>query len=781
MADVHKHPKQIPPYARGYDGFEGEISYTQRDSNPAWLPENRAPEGAPNIIVVLIDDLGYSDIGPFGSEIPTPCLDNLAQGGALLTNYHTTPVCSPARAALLTGLNPHRAGFASVADYDPGFPNLRLELAPNVLTLPEALRSSGYATYAVGKWHLTRESLLHDAARKDTWPTQRGFDRYYGSMEGCNSFFHPNRIIQDNSPVDPVSSNENYYLTDDLTDKAIDMIKGLRASDGHKPFFLYFSHVAMHGPLGAKLDDLAAQHGNYDTGWDVLREQRFARQLDLGLFPHGTTAAPRHHETGYEVPAWEQLDDENKQRYARYMEVYAAMVSSIDQSLTRITQTLTELGELDNTIIVFTSDNGGTNEGGPTGTRSYFSQFVQMAGLPPDWDTDIDRDLDLIGGPQTMIHYPRGWGQVSNTPFRFYKGHTHAGGVRVPFIINWPRGQREGRLTPGIRSAFQYVTDVFPTLLDLAGITMPASRNGIEVEPIDGASFTDLLSNPDHPGSRSEQYAEFGGNRGLYKDGWKIISLHQPGAPLTDHEWELYHVETDPTELNNLASQHPDKVRELSAAWKHAAWRNTVFPIAADGPEHLSPPPPEPQFEQPVVFLPGTPKIERYRASRLIYLRSFTIDAEIACTETANGILLSHGDQGGGYIIYIENQHLHFAYNEYGRMHQTKGVALESGPHHIRLSATAEPQLSWRFDLSVDSIVVGTIPRVAMMVGMAPFSGIDIGRNTGGPVHWQLHTRHGSFPYTGILHRVTYHPGTPGDYDDEAIAQATQLAAEYFD
>ncbi len=449
----------------GYDGFEGKIARTFGESEPWWPARREARADAPNVIVVLLDDLGYSDFGPFGSEIETPTLHALAERGVRLTNYHTAPVCSPARAALMTGLNPHRAGFAFVASMDIGFPGYAMEIAEDVVTLPEALREAGYATFAVGKWHLTRDGAMNDAAARASWPIQRGFDRYYGSMEGFNNFFHPNRLVVDNSPLEVDQYPPDYYLTDDLTDHAIGMIKSLRAHDRRKPFFLYFAHHAVHGPLGAKASDIARYRGCYAAGWDALREERFARQLQAGLFPADTRLAPRNFESGFEVPAWADLPLAERERFVRYQEVYAAMVDNVDQNLGRLLATVDALGELDNTIVVVTSDNGGTAEGGGVGTRSYFGHFQRVVSHGP-WPRDVPRDPDLIGGPRAAVHYPRGWGMLSNTPFRLYKGNTFAGGVRVPFILSWPRGLAER----GVRQQYAYVTDLHPTLLGLMGI-----------------------------------------------------------------------------------------------------------------------------------------------------------------------------------------------------------------------------------------------------------------------------------------------------------------------
>ncbi len=405
-------PTRRDPYA----GFPGRIGRTFADSEPSWPPRTTPGEKAPNIVVVLVDDMGYSDIGPFGSEIATPTLDTLAEEGVRLSNYHTMPLCSPARAALLTGLNPHRVGYSMVANSDPGFPGYGMEIADDIPTLAELLHDAGYATYAVGKWHLVRDSASNAADDRENWPLNKGFDQYYGVLEGLTSLFHPHQLVRDNSPLDIDEFPDDYYYTDDITDQAISMVKSLRAHDPDKPFFLYLAHNAVHGPLQAKAEDIARHRGRYDEGWDVLRTRRFAAQLAAGLLPPGTELPDRNSEAGFDVPAWDSLTEEQQRLYARYMEVYAALVDNIDQNLARLTDTLEALGELDNTIIVFTSDNGGTGEGGLEGTRSYFSRFVHHPALPGDWTPDVDRDPGLIGGPRSLVHYPRGWGMASNTP-----------------------------------------------------------------------------------------------------------------------------------------------------------------------------------------------------------------------------------------------------------------------------------------------------------------------------------------------------------------------------
>lgn len=748
-ADDPPDERGVPGHARGYERHPGRIGRTTSESERAWPRPRSAPQGAPNVVVVLVDDMGFSDVGPFGSEIDTPNLDRLAATGVRMTNYHSTPVCSPARAALLTGLNPHRAGFGSVANFDPGFPGVRLELGDDVLTLAEILRDQGYATYGVGKWHLSREALMNDAAARESWPVQRGFERYYGTTEALNSFFHPNRIVVDNSPQDVAEFPDDYYLTDDLTDRALEMIKSLRASDARKPFFLYFAHHAMHGPLGAKQVDLDKYRGRYAAGWDRIREERHARQLADGLFAADVPLPPRGGgKPRFDVPAWEELTAEQQALYARYMEVYAAMVDNIDQSLGRITRTLADLGELDNTIIVFTSDNGGTMEGGPEGTRSYFSRFVHLPKIPTDWEHDVALDPTMIGGPRTMVHYPRGWALASNTPFRLYKGQAFAGGVRVPFLLSWPAGLPRSEGDDGIRHQYQYVTDLAPTILELVGLETPGVRHGKQALDMDGVSFAEVLTDPASSGTRREQYTEFAGNRGFYRDGWKVVTSHVPGTDFDDAEWELYHVEVDPNELHDLSALHPEKLRELAAGWERAAWENTVFPLNSTGAlEQVIRRPDEDAYVEPVRILPGTPTLERYRAQCLVTLRSFTVDIEVEHCATDEGILVAHGDQGGGYLVFVEGGRLHLGYNEYGRMHLAAGPEpVVAGGHTVRVVATALPDFRWSWELLLDGVGVARIDDVAMLVGMAPFSGIDVGLCRGGPVHWELFTRRRSFP-----------------------------------
>lgn len=775
----------VPPYARGYAGFAGHVGRTYGESRPSWPAETRPPAGAPNVIVMLVDDMGYADIGPFGSEIDTPNLDRLAAGGIRMTNYHTTPVCSPARASLLTGLNPHRAGFSTVAGFDPGYPNSTFEIAEDVVTLPETLRDSGYATFMVGKWHLSRGGATNDGSRKDSWPIQRGFDRYYGCLEGFTPFMAPNRLIRDNSPVEVERYPDDYYLTDDLTDEAIGMIKALRAHDGQRPFFLYFAHHAMHAPFAAKPDDIAKYRGRYEGGWDELREQRFARQQEIGVVEEGTRLPQRNFEgPALDVPAWEDVPSSEQEKTARIQEVYAAMVDNLDQNLGRLLDVLEQYEELDNTIIVFTSDNGGAGDGGRLGTRSYLANFLGwMPGLPADWEADMDIDVDLIGGPQAMVQYPRGWAMASNTPFRLYKGSTFGGGVRTPMIVHWPKGIERADGDDGFRRQYAFVSDIAPTILEAVGVTAPAMRNGVSVQEIDGESFLRVLAETGHPGVRTTQYTEWNGHRGMYRDGFKALTLHRPGTEFDDGEWQLFDVRRDPTEIDDVSAQHPELVRELAELWEREAWRNTVFPLEdAKGFLTEVQRPADDAFEDAVRLLPGTPQLERERSAALISQRSFRVVAELTWAHGDEGVLFAHGDQNGGYVVSVEDGSVRLDYNEYGRLHRVEGPGLDVGECRVVLEATWRPGMRWDFTLTADGASEpARLEGVQMMIGLAPYTGIDVGIDRGGPVSWPMHEQHGAFRFTGRLHHVTYLPGEPADFNRKDWFRAWREAALAYD
>lgn len=740
-----------------YPGFEGTVGRTFAGSEGWWPPRPEPPGGAPNIVVMMADDLGYADLGCYGSEIETPNLDRLAAGGVRYTNFHVAPMCSPTRAALLTGQESHRAGVGSVAHSDAGFPGYAMELGTNVVTIAELLRDQGYATMMLGKWHLAKDSDCSAAGPNHSWPCQRGFDRFYGILDAFTNLHHPHRLMQDNTPVETDQYPDGYYLTDDLTDRAIAMVRETKSSNPAKPFFCYFAHPAVHAPLHAKPADIAKYRGRYDAGWDAIRAQRFARQQAMGLLPAGTELAPRNSEPNHDVRPWDELSDAEQELFARHMEVFAGMVDNIDQNVGRLVDALDDLGELDNTLFVFLSDNGASREGEVCGTTSYYVHLLQGD------DVEADRArLDLIGGPQTTPHYPRGWAMAGCTPWRLYKINTHAGGHSVPFIVSWP-GQVGGRLGEAgtLRDQYTHVTDVLPTVLDLLGVEAPTARDGHDLEPMAGASFLPTLRDPGAPSGHREQVFENNGHRGFYRDGWEVVTLHQAMTPFDDAEWELYHVAEDRTELHDLAAAEPGKLRELTDAWEAAAWENRIYPLD-DGTsiKYLVRPERSAVYGEPVTIPAGTPTLERWRSVQLVWFRAFTVSATLDHCMGDRGYLVTHGDQGSGYGLYVLDDRLTFVHNDgRGHMRRLDGGPLADRTRDVVAEFGAPGGNVWTVSLSVDGEARGSLEGVPMLFGMAPFEGINVGTDRRSPVAWDLYERFGPFAYTGALTSVTYAPG----------------------
>ena len=762
-----------------YAGFGGEVGRIFSTSVPDWPRPPTAPDGAPNVIVMLVDDLGFADVGCYGSEIDTPEIDALAAGGVRFTNFHVNPMCSPTRASLLTGLNHHLAGMGHVAHSDPGFPGYAHELRDNAVTMAELFRDQGWASLMIGKWHLCKDANLSEAGPRHSWPLQKGFERYYGILDGFTNFHQPHRLYEDNHAVHVDRYPDDYYFTDDLTDRAIRMIDEVRSSDPTKPFFMYFAHGAVHAPLQAKAADMEKYRGAYEAGWDRMREERFARQKQLGVVAADTVLPPRNTEEGHAVAAWDDLTDLQRELFARYMEIFAAMVDNVDQNLGRLRRHLEALGEWDNTIVVFTSDNGGSREGQDDGTSAYFRTLLVQAATSDLEDVEVDHSrLDLLGGPQTLAHYPMGWAMVSNTPLRLYKINTHQGGHQVPFIVHWPAGLD---VRGEIRTQYQHVTDLLPTLAELTGLTVPTEKGGRPLPEPAGASFAPALGDASVPSTHPEQYYEMIGHRGFYRDGWSAVTCRQPRTPFAEESWELHHLADDPTETRDLAAEQPDKLAELVDAWEEAAWANQVFPLdEGNSVKMIEKPPWTAELATEVRLLPGTPTLERWRALQLIFQRPCTITVELDWQPGDQGVLVAHGDQGGGYSIYVEDGHGVFAFNGYGDMTVVDLGELAPGTREIVLEIDNPEPAVWDVRLSVDGRAAGEVKGLPQLFAIAPFEGVDVGIDRRSPVSWDVYERHGPFPYVGTLHAVTYRPGELVAHSGEAfLAMLKEAGTKY--
>ncbi|WP_235736024.1 arylsulfatase [Nocardioides alcanivorans] len=747
-------PEPTPP-------FEGTITSSISQSEPWWPPRPTAPTGAPNVIVMIVDDLGYSDIGPFGSEIPTPHLDAVAQEGVRLSNFHVTPTCSPTRAALLTGRNSHAVGIGGVCNVDPGYPGYAAELAPNQPTIAETLRDQGYSTMAIGKWHLCKERDLGVGGSRHSWPVQRGFDQFYGFLEAQTNFFHPHQLFEGNNPVDVDQYPEGYYLTDDLTDRAVRMITDTVTGEPEKPFFMYFAHGAVHTPLHAKPEDIEKFAGKYDRGWDEVRAERFARQKELGLVPEDAVLAPLNDDPAKPVLPWDEMPEDGRRLAARYQEVFAAMVGTIDESVGRIRDVLDRLGVLDNTVFVFLSDNGAASDGG-----SHIGNPQHMSALNGSARRSMEERIpdelaiiDAIGGPSTWPANPIGWATTANTPFRRHKFSSFRGGNQVSCLVSWPKGLSE--VGGQIRHEYTHVTDVMPTLLDLAGVPVASERQGLPADPLDGVSCVANLRDGTAPSAHTEQYLECFGERSYYKDGWEAVAIRKPLTPFREDRWELYDTTADITQMRDLAADHPELVADLVAAWDQAADRNQVLPMADGTPVHwFSRNPAEEVYAAPQKFLPENGTVDRYRAGHLIDGRSFSIHADLAGYQPGDeGVLVAHGGQEGGYVLRVEDGHVVFAQNAFGPMISTPPVAVPEGARRITVRVAAPGKAKWLVDVLIDAKTVVAQHEFVQLAWLVPFNGLNIGIDRRSPVDWELAQRKGTFAWTGQLDSVTYEPG----------------------
>lgn len=648
---------------------------------------------------MIVDDMGYSDIGAFGSEIPTPHLDAVAAEGVRLTDFHVTPTCSPTRASLLTGCNSHAVGMGAVANVDVGFPGYAAELPANQPSMAEAFRDAGYSTLAIGKWHLCREQDMHAAGDRHSWPLQHGFDQYYGFLEAQANLHAPAQLYAGNSPVHIDEYPEGYYLTDDLTDHAVAMIAETHASDPTTPLMMYYAHAAVHSPIHIKVGAADEFRGRYDAGWERVRDERRRRQDTLGVVPAAAGTAPLSDDLGPDVPAWDSLSEDGKRLAARHMENYAAMVVSIDESVGRIRDIQRRLGRLDNTIFVFLSDNGAASggAGGDIGTFNFLSNLDRSRTLSTGERIaeEIAR-IDELGGPTSWPHYATAWATVANTPFRRHKFSTYRGGHQVSFLMSWPAGlgelagENDGE--GAVRRQYAHVTDIFPTVAELARVTVPASRGGQDARPLDGRSMVAALRDADAPGLHGDQYYECLGERAYYAGEFELVARRKAVTPFSEDQWALFRPDSDPVQLQDLAAKHPEVVADLVARWEAAAAANLVYPMSNGSPLHFfQRDPAEERLADKTVLVPETPPIERFRAGKLIDGRSFTIEVDLGkggYRPGDEGVLYAQGGQESGFVLYVVNGALRVEQNAWGRTLESDPAVVPEGARRLGVLPT---------------------------------------------------------------------------------------------
>jgi arylsulfatase A-like enzyme len=751
--------------------FPGTIGRTTDESTPAWPRPVRAAPGTPNVLIIVLDDTGYGQLGCYGSPIATPNIDSLAAGGLLYTNMHTTALCSPSRSCVVTGRNHHANAMAGINEIATGYPGYNGYVPFENGFLSEMLVQHGFSTYLVGKYHLLPSEQESAAGPYDRWPLGRGFERFYGFLGGDTSQWYPELVYDNHQVEQPRTPEEGYHLTEDLADKAIEFIADAKQVAPHKPFYLHFCTGATHAPHHVPKEWADRYRGQFDDGWDAYREKAFARQKQLGIVP--ADAELSRHDP--DVPVWDQLPADQRRLYARMMEVFAGFLSHTDHHIGRLLDYLRETGELDNTLVMLVSDNGASSEGGPTGTPNE----VQFFNNAPEPVEDTLKAIDQLGGPTTFNHYAWGWTFAGNTPFRRWKRETYRGGVSDPFIVHWPKGIRA---RGEVRTQYAHIIDMVPTVLDVQGIEPPASIRGVTQSPLHGVSFRHTFDDAAATTRHRTQYFEMLGHRAIDHDGWRAVcpwpgpSFSEAGKPfgvpisaadlaeLDAHHWELYHLDEDPTENHDVARQHRDKLIELIAQWYVEAGKYNVLPIDGSGLQRFATE--RPQVAEPrdsYVFRPGTQAVPFFSGPRVLNRpHSITADVEISATDGNDGVLLSQGSGVGGWSMYLRQGKLHYAHNYVGRAvyRVVAPEPLAPGRHQLRyeFEPTGEVDLAHgrgapgRAQLYVDGTLVAQ-EEFPVTTPLAINPGPTVcGYNHGSAVSPDYRS---PFPFTGTLHTVT--------------------------
>ncbi|MGW9632132.1 arylsulfatase [Agromyces sp. NPDC055520] len=665
--------------------FSGIVNVDIRDSQPDWAPFEpaKAPDGSPNVVYIVLDDVGFSAMSAYGGPIETPNIERVAADGVRYTQWHTTALCSPTRSCLLTGRNHTRNSMACITEAAIGFPNASGTIPAANGMLSEILGERGWNTYAVGKWHLCPDDEMNVASTRRNWPSGRGFERFYGFLGAETNQWYP-EIVYDNHPVDqPKSPEEGYHFSVDITDKAIEFIRDAKAIAPEKPFFLYYAPGAAHAPHHAPKEWADRYAGKFDMGYEAMREQTLARQKQLGVVPQDTEIPPlnpigtpetRTGPDGIPFPAmdetrpWDSLADEEKRLFGRMAEVYAGFLSHADHQIGRLLDYLDDIGERENTIVVVVSDNGASGEGGPNGSVNEM-KFVN--GMPDDMAQNLSM-LDELGGVDTYNHYPNGWAMAFNTPFKMWKRYEFNGGTCDPCIISWPAGSTA---RGEIRDQYHHAVDIVPTILDVLGVEPPERIKGHEQSTFDGVSMRYSLDDAAAPTTRRTQFYSMLGSRAIWHDGWKAITTHPTlsgWSHFNDDEWELYHTEVDRAELHDLAAEHPEKVRELVNLWFAEAGRNQAFPLDDRSALEiiLTPRPVLSPPRERYVYFPDTADVPESQSVN-IRNRSFVIGALVDLPAPgAEGVLFAQGSRFGGHALYVKDGRLHYVNNFVGALEQ---------------------------------------------------------------------------------------------------------------
>lgn len=750
-------PATSPQLPQPDPTFNGRIAETYDKSKADYPQPLKAPEGAPNVLIILLDDVGFGMCSPFGGSVPTPNMQKLATAGLSYTRFHTTALCSPTRGALLAGRNHHTIGTGVIIEMGTGFPGYTGIIPRRTALVSQMLRDNGYATSMFGKWHNTPEPDISPAGPFDRWPTGLGFDYFYGFNQGETHQYYPT-LYRNTTHVDPPKTpEEGYHFTEDMTDEAIDWIRNTQAAAPNKPWLCYFSTGAVHAPHHTPPEWQAKFKGKFDHGWDEERKRVHARQIEMGVIPQGTKLTPRPKE----IPAWDDQPEKAQTVYKRLMENYAGFMAHTDHHVGRLIDSLEESGELENTLVFYiVGDNGASAEGGLEGT---FSELASLLGLQLGLDSTINR-LDEIGGPNSEPHVPVGWAWAMDAPFQWTKQvASHFGGTRNPMIVYWPKGIRaKGER----RTQFHHVIDVVPTILEACKIDEPTEVNGIKQKPIEGVSMLYSFDNADAEGARTTQYFEMLCNRAIYHDGW--VACSHFGTPwdtasrsgnFLEAPWELYHIEGDFSQAEDLADQNPAKLKELKAKFLEEAKKYSVLPL-------------DPRFAErfdPKIRVGGTPPTSwTYYGNKVwlpepigpqLFPRGHTITASVEIPKGgAEGVVTCAGAFSAGWTLYVKNGKPNFRYQlfELADVEIQGTVSIPEGEVELKTKFTpyGGKEGGGTLELFVNgkSAGKGNLSRSLPRHGLEPF---EVGRDSITPIA-PAYKGKGTFEFTGEIERVVF-------------------------
>jgi arylsulfatase len=672
--------------------FRGTINLDVRDSKGDWdaFLANRAPQGAPNVLVILYDDTGQAAWSPYGGRINMPTMDRLAANGLTYSQWHTTALCSPTRSTFLTGRNHHQNGFAQIAEGAQGYPGYSSHIPPENATMATVLRKAGWSTFWIGKNHNVPVDEWSMGASKENWPLGMGYDRFYGFLGGETNQWYPD-LTEDNHYVDqPYSPEEGYHLSKDLADKALEFIRDSKQGEPNKPWYLWFCPGANHAPHHCPQEYIDKYKGKFDDGYEAYREWVLPRMIERGILPAGTELTPLNPMTEGTfsqadlVRPWDSLSKEEKALFARMAEVYAGFSEYTDAQVGRIVAYLEESGQLENTIIIYCADNGASGEGSPNGSVNE-NKFFNA------WPDEIEENLamiDKLGSPETYNHYPTGWAAAFSTPYRMFKRYSYQGGVSDPLVIHWPAGiKAKGE----VRDQYHHCTDIVPTILDCCGVEMPKVVNGVKQTPLPGVSMKYSFDKANAATRKKTQYYEMLGTRAIWHGGWKAVTEHGPFISVGNFDkdrWQLFHTDEDRAEAHDLSELYPEKVKEMVDLWYAEAKKYNVLPLndmsthelGTSGILYRVPVPPSGQY----TYYPGTSEIPEQAAANTHGV-SYKILAEVEFTDDTEGVIVAQGSRFGGYSLFVKDGKLTYVYNFLGIPPEQKlsGRAPKSGKHVV--------------------------------------------------------------------------------------------------